>query len=366
MYKLAYLLPVAAMLVFYQFTGNTEYWWLYIIMVVAAEVILYLLTHWVAKVKEYLSGYVVAVEHHFAWVERQVYTTTVYLNGRAHTETRHRFVKHPDQWFQILNTGLSMSVHSGTFTALSSRWGTAPYGISPYHINCVSGGGGQRYDWNSVEDDTITVTYTGRYSNPVRYSNSIFNYKKVSDKTAQELGLIPYPKIKDCHQNVICSSSKLIGQNTIDDTLQDAFRRINAFCGSSSQIHVFVLLFDASQGIGIVEQQRAYWKGGNKNEFTVCLGMSGNTVSWCLPFSWMDAPTLAVATQSYFTEHPELNLTEFAAWLRQNISLWKRKEFKDFKYLGTNLSKGQTVAFYALAVAISAIAIAIASWASGQ
>ncbi|MBO7188821.1 MAG: hypothetical protein J6V31_04475, partial [Tidjanibacter sp.] len=39
----------------------------------------------------------------------------------------------------------------------------------------------------------------------------------------------------------------------------------------------------------------------------------------------------------------ELHLLAFAEWLREHIVLWKRKEFKDFKYLGVQLSTGRKV-----------------------
>ena len=67
---------------------------------------------------------------------------------------------------------------------------------------------------------------------------------------------------------------------------QQSIRRVNAFCGHDNQIHVFVLLFKASEGIEIAYRQRSYWKGFNKNEFVVCLGMDGNSVKWCQPMSW--------------------------------------------------------------------------------
>jgi hypothetical protein len=114
-----------------------------------------------------------------------------------------------------------------------------------------------------------------------------------------------------------------------------------------------VLLFDASQGVGVALKQQSYWKGGNKNEFVVCLGVDYGdipqsmlhdrkaTVKWCKAFSWCDAPTLESATESWFIANSELRLDSYAAWLRDHLGLWKRKEFSDFKYLGVTLSPGR-------------------------
>lgn len=109
----------------------------------------------------------------------------------------------------------------------------------------------------------------------------------------------------------------------------------------SAHIHIFIILFEASEGVEVALKQRAYWHGGNKNEFTVCLGVeNGTDVKWCKAFSWCDAPALESATESGFINNPTFNLAAYARWLRGNIHLWKRKEFKDFKYLGVNLSPG--------------------------
>lgn len=354
------------MLACYLMTGNVEYWWLYLVLAAASEGLLYTALHHVSKVKEYLSGYVVAVEHHFPWTEMQTYTVTVTHNGRTHTEVRHNYIRHPDEWFRILNTGMRMSTGQHEYLSAIAQWGTSPFHINPPHVSCVSGGGGERCDWNSVEDDTDTVTYTGRYRNYILNSNSIFRQTPISRKTAEQLGLIDYPEIRDHEQDVICTSSRLGNSITIERTAQEKFQRINAFCGAERQIHIFVLLFDAKQGVGIADQQRAYWNGGNKNEFTVCLGMNGNTVAWCNPFCWMDAPTLDTAVQQYFIGHPELDLEAFAEWLRPNLTLWKRKEFSDFKYLGIHLSRKQATGFFAIAAVLSAASIAIFHYITSQ
>ena len=71
----------------------------------------------------------------------------------------------------------------------------------------------------------------------------------------------------------------------------------------------------------------------------MCLGIeNGTSVKWCKAFSWCDAPALESATESWFIENPTLDLEAYATWIHENIHLWKRKEFKDFKYLGVNLS----------------------------
>jgi hypothetical protein len=70
----------------------------------------------------------------------------------------------------------------------------------------------------------------------------------------------------------------------------------------------------------------------------------------------MDKPTLAVAVKDYFLQHPSLNLLAFGCWLEDNLSLWERKEFSDFEYLGLPLSKIQYALLFILSLGLSYLA----------
>ena len=101
----------------------------------------------------------------------------------------------------------------------------------------------------------------------------------------------------------------------------------------------------------------------------MCLGIeNGNdgsggsmTIKWCKAFSWCDTPLLETATESWFIENPVLDLEAYASWLRENVTLWKRKEFKDFAYLGKTLSPTAKwlVALLTIALCVAAVLITI-------
>ena len=55
----------------------------------------------------------------------------------------------------------------------------------------------------------------------------------------------------------------------------------------------------------------------------------------------MDEPVLSVKAEAYFREHEQLDLSAFCTWLQENVSLWKRKDFRDFNYLSVSLSTTQ-------------------------
>lgn len=355
LYPVCYLFPLVAYAIALFCGADTEAWYVYLIFTAAAEGLIYLCFYLLSRDTEYLSGYVVETEHHFAWTERVEYTEShTDSKGNVHTERKVRYVHHPDEYFWILNTGKNYPVSAGSFHELCRRWGTGTTYIAVYHPNCVSGGGGECCRWDGDEYNTHTATYTQRYKNPVQDSSSIFRGSLISKKKAKELGLMAYPKIRHLEQEVVLVSDGL--EKPADwENANFELQHLNAFEGSTHEIHAFILLFPADKGPEIALKQRDYWEGLNKNEFVVCLGVNEGKVVWCMPMSWMDAPTLESNTKAYFREHESLDLLSFVSWLRSNLYSWKRKEFKDFSYLGIHLSPKKTVLFVIISIVLSVL-----------
>lgn len=347
MYRLIYIIPVIAIGAIYLLIGQGDPWFIYLIILLVLELLVYWAMYRALRVVEYLSGYATAAYHHEAWTERVVRHVT-YTDSKGNTQTRTEidYVYHPDRWFVTLNTGNSEDIAEESYLAIVERWNGEEEWIDVPHCNCVSGGGGQMICYDGEYEHMVTATFEGLYVNYVRGSNSIFRYEPLSRREASRLGLVDYPSIDEYRLDIdaVLLSRKLSGVEVCSDD-QQHIQRINAYYGSEAQIHIFILLFDAADGIQIALKQRQYWHGGNKNEFVVCLGIEPSTheaeahsVVWCKAFSWCDVPQLDNATESYFLEHRKLDYAAYAQWLRDNLSLWRRKEFEDFKYIGKRLS----------------------------
>ncbi len=381
MHRFYYALPAATAVLLYIYCPlPDDEWWVYLVMAAVSELILYLAISRAGKTKEYLSGYAVNIQHHNPWVERVTYTETYTdSKGQTHTRTKVRYVTHPDRWLMELNTGKVTDIDSDVYDSYRGIWRTPRQNIWPAHINCVSGGGGQQYDWDNVYDNALTETYTGLYENYVRNSDSIFKAGKVTSDEVERLGLVEYPSSSMFYleRDVVLVSPHL--KIRVPENVQRRFQLLNAFNGLSHQIHVFVVLFSAETGLETALKQRDFWLGGNKNEFTVCLGIDGvqepdddnvrnpdkaenasednaaaPTVKWCKAFSWCDMPRMETALESWYIANPVLDFPALAQWLRANMNLWKRKEFSDFKYLGTRLSTGRNILVGILAVLLCA------------
>ncbi|MBR2429529.1 MAG: hypothetical protein IKB15_06085 [Alistipes sp.] len=369
MYRLLYILPVAAMAVTYIVVGVTEWWPLYLILALIAEMAVVWAVYRVRRDREYLSGYATAIYHHEPWTERVVqYVPYTDSRGKTHTRRVVTYVHHPDEWFCELNTEECIDIAAESYYDICNMWTTEEEQIYPPHTNCVAGGGGQRLLFDDDYEHLVTATYEGLYINYVRDSNSIFRHEEISDKEAATIGLIEYPPFEGegIDVDAVLASPMLKGVE-VTSSMQRAIQCINGYYGAEAEIHIFVLLFDATQGIAAAMKQRQYWHGGNKNELVVCLGIEPasdaaamHEVAWCKAFSWCDAPQLDNATESWFIEHRRLDIEGYAKWLRDNINLWHRKSFKDFKYMGKRLSPRRTLMLSIFTLVVSALAVVMA------
>lgn len=373
MAALFYLLPILTCLFLYSVKGTMLDPWYYAICVLVSW-LLTALIHWLmyrARVSddEYLGSFIASVSHEDAWTELIPYIVQVPAgkdsNGNTiyRQETRIREQYHPEQWMMDTNIGTRHYINRRSYQNIVDTWRTAPYGYN-YTGSHILGGVryGRTYWFNDileankeepnpldnpyVRECFFPLTEEHQYVNKVRNSHSIFKFEAISKSKAKELGLYDYPPVKGYFQQCI------LGRE-FPQEVHDAFLLLNSWYGAQHQIHVYVICFDAAKGIKIAEQQRAYWEGGNKNEFVVCLGLDGDQVKWSHAFSWMDEPTLSVMTEDYFRDHEELDLIAFSNWLRENLSSWKRKNFNDFKYLSVSLTPTQNYVLFALVVAIN-------------
>ncbi|MCR4966110.1 MAG: hypothetical protein K6A41_10715 [Bacteroidales bacterium] len=334
-YFIVYFLPVAAAGITLLSLHDRDLVFGTVFFLLIAEWLLFFLHKKLKNnAKEYLSGYACKVLHFFPWVERRVNRETRYdSNGRSYTVEVEEFINHPDEYYELYNIDYQPPITGYEFERMCDRWGTGINYFDTNHPNCVRGGGGEECDWDGNEYSTYTATITHRYNNPLVKSNSIFRNSFISKKKSKELGLFEYPSARGSGEQMVILLHEGVAIPEDFDNALGELQRLNAFCGDIYQIHVFILLFPADKGIQMASLQRDYWKGLNKNELVVCLGVNGQNVQWCEAMSWSDNKTLELKIRSYFIDKPELNLSQFVVWLRSNLNYWKRKEFKDFDYL---------------------------------
>ena len=353
-------------------TGSYYEWHVYA-LVVGGSMAFTGLIHWLmyrhrTRTKEYLGSFIYSIRHDDAWVERQEYTERVSDGKGGYKEVRRvRYIPHPDEYSYETSIGNSYDFSRSEYDEICRLWGTSCHHgqITGSHIK-----GGVRFYQTYEYDDLlcklptsdpfenrtvhrtmIPITEEQSYVNKIKNSNSIFRFEDISRKSAAEMGLWDYP------DNYGYDMSPILGLD-VDGTTDEQFRLFNAYYGAKHEFRLFLIFFDSSQqGIEIAEKQRSYWKGGNKNEFVVCLGISNGIVDWCHAFSWMDEPVLSVKIEDYFRTNPTLDLMALHGWLREHLDEWKRKEFSDFKYIRVGLNTLQYWSLFVLTIAANVTAV---------
>lgn len=344
---LIFLIPiVTAGILAFKFREKTALWE-YAVVLVPSLLLFFALKYSFVYIssldKEYLSDLVNKITYYEDWDETVMVTHTRTVscgNGKTRTETyvvpERRY--HPKRYVYETVTGETNDVSEDEYKLICYKL-NMPAVFKDMHRSYRSKDGDAYVtSWNRTRENSYPVTWTHLYQNKVKASSySIFKYGNMSEEEIKENKLFDYPEIKNNDQNPI------LGFNATDTDI-DAVRYLNGYRGPKNQIHVFILCFN-NPSLEVAEMQKAYWQGGNKNEFVVCLGVKNNTVIWCNPFSWSDEPMLEVKTRDYFIKHPDINFKDYAEWLDTQIDKnWHRKEFNDFNYLSIELSIGWYIA----------------------
>ena len=345
---LIYIIPFLVSVFLLFFFRKKVVWWEYIVMIavpiVVSLIVRLIMVSYNNTDTEYLGDYITKVRHYDDWDEwvHRTCTRTVKSGKTTVTQTYDCSYRqyHPERWSYFDQDGEEHWVfYKEEFDEIVRRFGTKMIFVDMHRRYYTKDGDAQEYRWNGSEKTAWPVTHSHKYKNKLQNSRSIFNFEEIDKEYADSIGLYDYPPIEKYDQNPILSHTIKLPKNQ-----EDALRYTNGFYGKKHQFRVFVLLFE-NKDIEISEKQRSYWKGGNKNELVVCLGVKNNKVDWCNAFSWCDVPTIDVKTETYFAQNDTLDLKAYSDLLRESLDNgeWVRKNFEDFSYLKPELSLTQQI-----------------------
>ncbi len=364
-----YLLPVLACLLLhfgFNFRGEwTAYLWVIIFGEATIGALHYYAYRHLTSAKEYMGAIVTRITYEEPWtelIERTERRTD--SRGNSYNVTRIEEKYHPEKYHFLTSLGSTFACPSGFFDMVRNVWAIPGYGVSWSGRN-IRGGTryGREYSFYDLPEDARTcsgswvpVTELHTYRNKIRRSNSIFKFERISKEEARQLGLYDYPKIRHFDAPCILSS-----HYAVPPEADFIFRQFNARIAPKAQMRLYILIFDASAGICISEKQRAYWQGGHKNEFTICIGLTAKgEIGWARAFSWADTQTLEVETASWIEAQKKIDWHELFRFLAINIDRWKRKEFKDFDYITVDLPPLYAAGIVAASLLENTAAVAIA------
>ncbi len=282
---------------------------------------------------EYWSGTVHKVEYYEDWneyIHRICYRTV--SCGKNCTRTVPydcSYVQYHSSYCEITdNNGLSNRISKSEYKRLSRQFNQTPKFVDLHRSYHTNDGDKYKFHWQGERETCELMVTEHSYENKVQVAKSVYSYPEVSEQEVKQYKLFNYPEIKN-HK-----MPSILGKGGGNRKMGNAeFNWLNATLGKPKQLRIWVLLFNDQIPIAGQMQER-YWKGGNKNEFVICIGLTADQVKWCHTFSWSDSQEPKITIRNYVMNHRELDLLELAQFTGPELEKkFKRKQFKDFAYL---------------------------------
>lgn len=356
---LTLLLPILTATILYIFFKKSVVWWELLIPFGATLIIVGIVKligdDMQTSATEYINDVVVEARYYEDWDEEVSCTHSYDCNcttdskGNKSCSTCYEHPYdvdyHPKRWVLITRLDHELDITENEYNRLLSLYGNKAFvdmGRS-YHSK-----DGDMYKtcWDNTNDKLQCIVYEHTYKNKVRVSNSIFNFPEVTTQDKTRYSLFDYPQILSNYKqpNILGAFSPKAERN---------MEILNGLYGSQYQLKAFILVFKGkSQMSGKLQQW--YWKGGNKNEFILCIGVDKNdNIKWVYPFTWSEKKESSIELRNFVLSKTKLDLVEISNEMIKDLKGFKRKQFKDFDYLQIDPTPGQIITTIILAILIN-------------
>ena len=359
---LALIIPTITTVILLNFFKSKVVWWEYVIFFAVAPVIIIACKFGgeasVTTDTEYWGAYGTEARYYEKWDEEVSCRHPKYETQQTGTDSKgnptytevyvgdehlYDVDTHPPRWKIYDNIGRSHYISQGEYNSLTKRWRNQSFHDQRRVYHSIDGDM-YKTKWDKLDKSMETITTVHRYENRVQASTSVFNFPEVQDPS----GLYDYPSASGLYAPSILGN---VWDKASANRLLDIH---NAKLGSSHQVRIWFLFFTGDMSIAL--EQENYWKGGNKNEFVVCIGLDKEqNVTWCKPFTWCEVDVLTAVVRNEVAGHKGKidtgKLVEFTvAEVKKN---WERKEFADFSYLEVEIPAGAYWAIWIITILVN-------------
>jgi len=239
------------------------------------------------------------------------------------------YVDHHRARWMIRSKNTTIGISQSQYNRIKNKWGnekkTGTHSRAYTYDDGIYGS-----FWLSRRELIECMVIKHSYENRVQAAHTVFDFEEVKEEDVVKYGLYEYPEIYDNYkQNHILGSG-----DATQKYAENRMRILNAELGPKKQLKAFILIFKnktAQSGI----MQEAYWKGGNKNEFVLAVGVDDdNKIQWNHPFSWAEKSIVKVETREYINNQEYLNLSNISKFLYKELDeKFVRKQFSEFSYI---------------------------------
>lgn len=351
------LFPIVSGVVTLTYFKHRMAWWELLIPFAVTPILIFGLSKafgWIQCADtEYWTGAVVSAEYLEPWTEMytETYTETD-SNGNVRTKTRTVIKHHSAEWHVTDNNRCCQSISRDEFENLCRHFGERKF-ESRFHLHQISIGDGNAYTthWNSDDAKLIPLTTSHSYQNKVSASNAIRSYPPVKDKT----NLVEYPK------HVGLGSPSILGDSSGMEAANDRLSFWNAKLGPAKQCRMWLIVY-RNKPLDAALTQEAYWKGGNKNELVVCVGLNdANDVEWAHSFSWSKSEEVMVRLKQKAIASGKFDGAAFVETMAHEAEAnWIRQDFSEYDYIEVPLPGWCVLIVYLISAAVN---VGIGVWA---
>lgn len=371
---LALFIPVITAAVLFFFFNHKTVWWEFFIPFAASALFIGIMK-WTTEVlqtsdTEYWGEPISQAIHSQSWDEEVPCRHEIpcshpkycndkdgkeYQCGYEHSNDGHYHTYdvdfHPEYWEVTTSHGNSDRVSQSEYTRLTHKWSNEKFVDKHRDYHSIDG------DWYVTDfpgQDELMECFvtTHSYENRVQASHNIVNYPDVLEEEIKIYGLYDYPDITDGYKQ-----KGILGYgDSTQKTAENKVQIINAKLGPKKQVKLFILVFRNKDEESAYHQE-CLWKGGNKNEFVVCIGIDNlMNIKWAKTFSFTENQEIKIETRNFIKEMKKLNLSKVTDFLKIEIDKrFTRKEFKDFDYLTVEPKDWQVVLTFILTLVINVL-----------
>ncbi len=355
------IIPILNIFILYTFFKDRTVLWEYILPLLISLLTIFVTKAIIEKVEyadeEFLSDAIKRVEYYEPWNEYIHRTCTRSCGKRCTTTYNCSYVQyHSAKWQAVSTKGNIISIDKYQYERLKKRYGNSKEVELNRHYYTIDGDMHMSV-WNNSDITLEQMVISESYENRVAVTHSVFDFREVTDSIKNKHKLFDYPNIYNNykHQSLLIDSTLKIPYKVLADNRMEI---LNARLGPLSELKCFVLIYKSSNiETGILQEH--YWKGGNKNEMVITIGVDdSNKPLWCHPFSWTEKHDDEINIRDHVMKYKSLDLVHFTEYLQVELKDFDRKDFHDFDYLSIDLSLNHILIILLITI-ISCIAISL-------
>ncbi len=357
---LALLIPVIAVIILYIFFSKKIAWWESggIILIVLSFIAIMKYGTEISQTSdtEYIQDYVVRVEYYEEWDEwiTQTCTRSCCCDSKGENcgsepyDCSYRDY-HPEYWVMITSQGQTYTISREMWVKLMIQFKATPVFADMDRDFYTIDGNMYYFLWNKDVNSIEYVTNIHNYENRIQAAHTVLNYPLLDDAHKKIYKVNDYPTISNLEANA------LLGETNYD--INKYINQTNALFAAKKQVKVFYLVY-RNLPVEAAIMQEQYWKGGNKNELNICIGIDNNrNIKWAYVFSWTKKEIVKVQIRDYINSQKVLNDSIFKNIInysnKEIIDKFERRHFREFSYLTVEPTKTAVIWTYIISFIIT-------------